>query len=133
MAVSRAGWGSYLRCVTVPNELDEDYESYATLPRYLDKQGKELRLKVWCIFCVVWHTHGAEPVGSITHRAAHCYAPDSLHRLNGGYLIEVSDIPFSTVKKKVKEATPTQGDDIREGRITETIAKLRSQIPPFGW
>ena len=72
------------------------------------------------------------PGRSVEHRTAHCYAPDSEYRLNGGYMIEVSARPFREVRQLVKEATPAQRDAIREGRISDAIAKLRGQVQPSG-
>jgi hypothetical protein len=47
-------------------------------------------------------------------------------------MIEVSARPFREVRQLVKEATPAQRDAIREGRISDAIAKLRGQVQPSG-
>lgn len=110
--------------------VDEDEDSYPLVAGFLHRQEQGLRLRVWCLFCCVWHTHGDDPVGSVEHRVAHCYAPDSEYKLNGGYMIQVSSRSFTAVSKQVKAASPAQQEDIRAGRITAAIAQLRAQVPP---
>ncbi|BCJ75882.1 hypothetical protein CS0771_54260 [Catellatospora sp. IY07-71] len=81
----------------------------------------------------MWHTHGSEPVDSVTHRAAHCYAPDCGHRENGGYLVEVSRLPFSGQEAdEGTAATPVQRVDVQAGRIRDVVGRLRSQSQPSG-
>lgn len=111
------------------DEIDDD-GSYPLVAGFLHRQGQQVRLRVWCLFCCVWHTHGDDPVGSVEHRTAHCFAPDSEYRQGGGYLVQVSRRSFAQVSGLVKEATPQQREQIQRGEITEAIAKLRAQTPP---
>jgi hypothetical protein len=83
---------------------DERQDSNPIIPRFLHCQEQRLRPRVWCLYCCAWHTHSAEPLGSIEHRVAHCYAPESDYRLKGGYMIQVSSRSYPEVSKLVKRS-----------------------------
>jgi hypothetical protein len=59
------------------------------LPGYIENHDRGSNLRVWCRWCCHWHIHSVEPVGTVTHRIAHCYAPDSGYR-SGGYWIDIT-------------------------------------------
>lgn len=39
----------------------------------------EIRLRIWCEHCVIWHYHGPRP----GHREAHCHDPGSPYERSG--------------------------------------------------
>jgi hypothetical protein len=90
-------------------------------------------LRVWCRWCCTWHTHGladGKP-GDHTDRSAHCTAPDSGYRKTG-YTIRITDVPFSTARKTVRQATLAQRAAIGSGRISDAVQRLRDQPQPVG-
>lgn len=90
-------------------------------------------LRVWCRWCCRWHEHGLADSGpgDYTHRTAHCYAPDSQYG-DTGYWILVTDTPFSTPRKAIREASLAQRAAISGGRISEAVQRLRDQPRPIG-
>jgi hypothetical protein len=88
-------------------------------------------LHVWCRWCCRFHEHGLADlqVGDTTHRVAHCYAPDSEYD-DRGYNIRVTDVPFSTARRRVRSASVAQRASIQAGRISEAVQKLRDQPSP---
>jgi hypothetical protein len=110
---------------TLPGFIEERTEGVAGPPAML--------LRVWCRWCCRWHEHGLAglEIGDSTHRVAHCYAPDSSYD-ETGYNLRVSSTQFSAVRKTMRKATVAQERAIRDGRISETVQKLRDQAPPAG-
>lgn len=88
------------------------------------------RLRVWCDFCCIWHTHGIEcsRVGGMADRVAHCVSARSPYRITG-IAIDISDIPFARVRDSVREANTHQQWIINDGRSTVAIERLREQQP----
>ncbi|MFF2650368.1 hypothetical protein [Streptomyces sp. NPDC058045] len=100
------------------------------LPGYIQGSGSKFRdLRVWCRWCCHWHTHGPEPVGSTTHRIAHCFATDSPYR-ETGYWIEVSATDYDDVARKVKSASAAQQRAMSTGRVSDAVKRLRDQPSP---
>lgn len=99
------------------------------LPGFIDQRARAADLRVWCLWCCHWHTHGAVPVGTVVHRLAHCYAPDSAYR-QGGYWIDVSSRPYREVAKSVRPATAAQQRAMCGGRVSSAVQRLRDQPPP---
>ncbi|MER7720846.1 hypothetical protein ABTX99_28535 [Streptomyces flaveolus] len=90
-------------------------------------------LKVWCRWCCRWHEHGladANP-GDYVHRVAHCYAPDSEYD-QAGYWILVTNTPYSTPRKTMRQASTSQRYAIQDGRISDAVQRLRDQPLPIG-
>jgi hypothetical protein len=90
-------------------------------------------LRVWCRWCCRFHEHGladGKP-GDYADRSAHCTAPDSTYR-DTGYVIRITDVPFSTAKKTVRQATLAQRAAISSGRISAAVQRLRDQEHPAG-
>ena len=84
---------------------------------------------VWCHWCCDWHHHGADPVGSMYHKWAHCYAPGGPYE-EDGYWIRVHSTPASTVKAVMRCATGSQKPALYEGRTTPVLKRLRAQSIP---
>lgn len=99
------------------------------LPGFIDQRARAADLRVWCRWCCHWHTHGAVPAGTVVHRLAHCYAPDSAYR-QSGYWIDVSDRPYREVAKSVRPATAAQQRAMCGGRVSGAVQRLRNQPPP---
>lgn len=107
------------------------------LPGFIERRTKgvagppAMLLHVWCRWCCRFHEHGLADLqaGDTTHRVAHCYAPDSEYD-DSGYSIHVTDIPYSTARRRVRSATAAQRAAIRAGRISEAVQQLRDQEPP---
>lgn len=114
---------------TTPHAKHEQH----VLPGHLEPHPGGDLLRVWCRWCCIWHQHGAagEGPGHLTHRVAHCWAPDSPYQ-DSGYQILISPVSYATAKKEVRSATPAQQRAIREGRITAAVQRLRDQSPPQG-
>lgn len=90
-------------------------------------------LRVWCRWCCRFHEHGLADSGpgDYTHRSAHCYAPDSPYQATG-YWILVMDTPYSVHRKTTRQATMQQRSNIRAGRISAAVQRLRDQPTPIG-
>lgn len=106
-----------------------------TLYGFLGKQpgtaSTFVQVFAWCPWCASWHRHGDrtnEP-GDVLHRYPHCSSAHSPYR-ETGYLIAVTNIPLAEVYRRLRRATPAQGDAIRRGRVTSAIERLRAQVPP---
>ena len=52
---------------------------------YLSSNG-ELRLKIWCPYCRIWHVHGFQE----GNKGAHCWKTDSPW-YGKGYILKMSD------------------------------------------
>ncbi|MET7514045.1 hypothetical protein ABZS88_11295 [Streptomyces sp. NPDC005480] len=96
---------------------------------YIDQRGQYADLRVWCRWCCHWHTHGAQPVGTTTHRVAHCFAPDSAYQ-RGGYWIEVTATEYAAVANTIKAANAAQQRALCAGRVSDAVRRLRDQPSP---
>lgn len=94
-----------------------------------ERHARGTSLRVWCLWCCDWHIHGqgGDPVGTFTHRIAHCWAPDSAYK-RGGYWIEITDTAYSAVKSTVRTATRAQQRALCDGRISDAVRRLRTQL-----
>lgn len=96
--------------------------------------GKQGFVRVWCSWCVKWHTHGTEisRPGEILHRAAHCYhtTHDSPYEQHG-YRIIVASVRFSEVRPRMREATFEQWKKIRKGTANARLRGMADQALPF--
>lgn len=115
--------------MTAPSPPPRTRDGVPALPGYIDQRGQYADLRVWCRWCCHWHTHGAMPVGTVVHRLAHCYAPDSAYQQDG-YWIDVSERPYSAVAKSVRPATAAQQRALGSGRVSSAVQRLRDQPPP---
>jgi hypothetical protein len=97
---------------------------------YIERDPRSGNLRVWCSWCCHWHIHGApsETPGDITHRTEHCFVPGGPYR-ERGYWIDITDVPFSRVRKTVRSATAAQRRAMATGRISDAVRRLREQRP----
>lgn len=97
---------------------------------YIERAPRGDNLRVWCAWCCNWHIHGApsETSGGITHRIEHCFVPGGPYR-ERGYWIDITDVPFSRVRKTVRSATAAQRRAMSTGRVSSAVQRLRGQVP----
>jgi hypothetical protein len=99
---------------------------------FIEQHSEGTDLRVWCRWCCNWHTHGLTlGVGDYEDRSAHCYAPDSPFKRTG-YVILVTDTPFSTMRRLMRTASVAQRAAISAGRLTAAVQRLREQPVPVG-
>lgn len=113
-------------------QTEPQHDAKPVLAGYIERHSEGTDLRVWCRWCCHWHTHGLTlGVGDYEDRSAHCYAPDSPYK-ETGYLIHVTDTPFSAIRRVMKKATVAQRAAISVGRISPAVQRLREQPRPAG-
>lgn len=105
--------------------LQEDPQAYLRLrllepnkslvPSFREEGGNR---RVWCRFCVVWHTHGSE----VGHRVAHCLTETA--RYDGYLLTDAGDWTDAVRQGVPRAATANMHYDLREaGRVNKIFGK----------
>lgn len=86
----------------------------------------------WCPWCANWHRHGDDgsTAGDVLHRREHCSSAASPYRPYG-YLIAVTNVPLALVYRQMRKASDEQLVEIRDGRTSPAIEKLRAQVLPM--
>lgn len=106
----------------------------ATLYGFIGREpdGITTDVKAWCPWCARFHSHGdnTSKPGDVLHRFPHCPGSNSPHRPTG-YLIAVTNIPYSTVRSRMRTSNADQWAAIRHGETSPAIERLRSQQLPL--
>lgn len=89
-------------------------------------------VKAWCSWCARFHSHGDDTSkpGDVLHRSRHCPGDSSPHREHG-YLIAVTNIPYSKVRGRMRKSTYKQWLTIHHGGTSAAIERLRAQQLPL--
>lgn len=89
-------------------------------------------VKAWCPWCARFHSHGdnTNKPGDVLHRFPHCPGNNSPYQASG-YLIAVTNIPYSKVRGRMRTSTTKQWDAIRLGDSSAAIERLRAQQLPI--
>lgn len=106
----------------------------ATLYGFIGREpdGITTDVKAWCPWCARFHSHGDDTnkPGDVLHRAPHCPGDSSPYR-GHGYLIAVTNIPYSKVRTRMRKSTYKQWLTIHHGGTSAAIERLRTQQLPL--
>ncbi|MFD0434750.1 hypothetical protein [Streptomyces chartreusis] len=94
--------------------------------------GTTTDVKAWCPWCARFHSHGdsSSKPGDVLHRFPHCPGRDNPYR-EYGYLIAVTNIPYGTVRGRMRKSSQKQWQTIQDGGTSPAIERLREQQLPL--
>ena len=106
----------------------------ATLYGFIGREpgGITTDVKAWCPWCARFHSHGdaTSKPGDVMHRFPHCAGRSGPYREHG-YLIAVTNIPYSKVRGRMRKSSDEQWLTIHDGGTSPAIERLRTQQLPL--